>query len=226
MKSYPLKKVCLLMAVFSLSGCYHILDDMGLRDETVLPAAYPIDNPPPPKTNGSIYQQGHEVSLYQDHIANRVGDILTVRLEETTQGEKKAKTVTNKIAQDSFTLPGINDVGRITGHIGQFNSSQLFNGDGQTNQQNRLRGTISVTIIRVLSNGNLMVQGESWLTLNQGREYIRLTGIVRREDVAPDNSISSQRIADARISYSGNGQVANTSRGGVLTQLLFKFFPY
>ncbi len=203
-----------------------MLDDMGLRDETVYPASFPMDNPPPPKTNGAIYQAGHEVSLYQDHVANRVGDILTVRLEETTQGEKKARTRTNKIAADAFTLPGINDVGRITGHIGAFNSSQQFNGDGETNQQNRLRGTISVTVTRILSNGNLIVQGESWLTLNQGREYIRLSGIVRREDIDENNSVSSQRISDARISYSGNGQVANATRGGILTQLLFKFFPY
>lgn len=203
-----------------------MLDDMGLRDETVYPPAYPTDHRPPPKSNGSIYQAGYEVSLYEDHIAGRVGDILTVRLEENTQGEKKAKTKTTKLGLDSFTLPGIDKVGRITGHIGAFNSNQQFNGDGESNQQNKLRGTVSVTVTRVLSNGNLVIQGESWLTINQGREYIRLTGIVRREDIDVNNSISSQRITDARISYSGTGQVANAARGGILTQLLFKFFPY
>lgn len=212
--------------MMTLCGCgSHWLDDVGMRDETVYPAAYPIDNRPPPKRDGTIYQEGYDVPLYQDHIANRIGDILTVRLEEGTQGEKKAKMKTNKIASDAFSLPGL-EKGKITGHDADFNSAQLFNGEGETNQQNKLRGTVSVTVTRVLSNGNLVVQGESWLTLNQGREFIRLTGIVRREDVDANNSVSSQRIADARISYSGNGQVANASRGGILTQLLFKFFPY
>lgn len=225
MKPY-LKLAAVFSSTFIIVGCgAHWLDDMGVRDETVYPATFPIDNPPPPKTNGSIYQSGHEISLYQDHIAGRIGDILTVRLEETTQGEKKAKTKTTKIGADSFTVPGIYK-GSITGHPLSFDSNQLFNGEGESNQQNKLRGTVSVTVTRVFSNGNLAIQGESWLTLNQGREYIRLTGIVRPEDIDANNGVSSQRIADARIEYSGNGQVANSSRGGIITQMLFKFFPY
>ncbi len=207
-----------------LSGCEHYLENMGLKDETVYPAAYPIDNPAPAKRQGTIYQSGHEITLYQDRMANRIGDILTVRLEEQTQGEKKARTRANKIANNSFTIPTIRQ--GIQAHILNTTSNQQFNGDGESNEQNKLKGTISVTVIRVLSNGNLVIQGESWLTINQGREYVRLTGIVRPDDIEPNNMISSQRIADARIAYSGNGQVANVSRGGVLTQLLNKFFPY
>lgn len=212
--------------LLSLSGCMsHWMDDAGIRDETVYPATYPIDNPPPPKSGGSIYQQGHEISLYQDHIPCRVGDLLTVRLEESTQGEKKAKTKSNKLGNYAYKLPGI-EKGKITGHEADFDSQTLFNGEGESDQQNKLRGTVSVTITRVLSNGNFIVQGESWLTINQGREYVRLTGIVRPDDIDSTNSVSSQRIADARITYSGNGQVANASRGGLFTQFLLKFFPY
>ncbi len=193
-----------------ISGCgTHFLDDAGLRDETVYPAALPIDNPPPPKTNGTIYQAGHEISLYQDHIPGRIGDILTIRLEEATQGEKKTKTKSNKLTADSFTLPGTKQ-GFITGHIASWDTDQQFDGGGESNQQNKLHGTISVTVTRVLSNANLVVQGESWLTINQGREYIRLTGIVRKDDIDSNNSVSSQRLADARISYSGYGP--NTQR--------------
>jgi flagellar L-ring protein precursor FlgH len=102
----------------------------------------------------------------------------------------------------------------------------MFDGKGQTNQNNKLHGTISVTVTRVLSNGNLVIQGESWVTINQGREYVRLAGIVRSDDIEPGNTVSSQRLADSRISYSGSGQVGNSSRGGLLTQLMTKFFPY
>ncbi|MDR3476556.1 MAG: flagellar basal body L-ring protein FlgH [Gammaproteobacteria bacterium] len=220
-----LRIISLIMMISMLGGCNHYLDTLGLHDETIYPSALPIDNPPPPKQNGSIYQAGHEISLYNDHIAGRIGDILTVRLEEVTQGEKKAKTKTSKVATNNFAKPTL-----LGGAINAltFNTATdiEFNGDGESNQQNRLKGTISVTVTRVLSNYNLIVQGESWVTIDQGREYIRLTGIVRPEDIEPTNTISSQRVAGARITYSGNGQVANNSRGGILTQFFTKFFPY
>ncbi|MEO8400431.1 MAG: flagellar basal body L-ring protein FlgH [Gammaproteobacteria bacterium] len=222
--------------VLTLSGCGHILDTMDLRDETVLPAAYPLDNPPPPKINGSIYQDGHEITLYQDHIAGRIGDILTVRLEEATEGQKQAKLKANKTTTTNTNNgTGVDDNGAVkpilfgaafSKFIFNTGADQQFDGKGETNEFNKLRGTISVTVTRVLSNGNMIIQGESWVTINQGREYIRLTGIVRSEDIEPNNLISSQRIADARISYTGSGQVGNAARGGILTQLMFKFFPY
>lgn len=208
-----------------LCGCGHMFDDMGLRDETIYPPAMPIDNPPPPKVNGTIYQSGHEVSLYEDHIASRTGDILTVRLEETTQGEKKAKTKTSKITTNDFATP-ILFGGRVNPLTFNTNNDQEFDGEGESNQQNKLKGVVSVTVVRVLANGNLLVQGESWVTIDQGREYMRLMGIVRHEDIEPGNVISSQRVAGARIAYSGTGQVGNVSRGGLVTQGLTKFFPY
>ncbi len=216
----------LCFCLLGLSGCTpHILDELGLRDETIYPPTLPPDIEMPSKHDGAIYQAGHDVPLYQDHIANRVGDIITVRLEEQTQGQKKAKTKTNKTTSGTYTIPDI-EHGDITSHIMGYNTDNQFNGDGEMNQQNRLSGTVSVTVMRVLANGNLFIQGESWLTINQGREYVRLVGIIRPEDIDSNNSVSSQRIAGARISYSGNGQVGNNSRGGFITQLLLKFFPY
>lgn len=224
-KSFTKNVIAALVACISVTGCTHYMDHMGLRDEAVYPPAYPIDNPPLPKSNGTIYQSGHEISLYDDRVANRVGDILTVRLEEVTEGKKKTKTKTTKNATNNFAVPQF--LGANTNALTlQTNSDQEFNGEGEANEENRLRGTISVTVIRVLSNGNMVVQGESWLTINMGREYVRLTGIVRREDVEPNNSISSQKVADARISYSGNGQTSDVSRGGIVTQFFNKFFPF
>lgn len=218
-----------LVLIASLSmlmvGCNNILDDAGIVDQTVYPPAYPIYDRPIPKCNGSIYQAGREVTLFDDRTAKRVGDILTVRLEETTQGQKKAKTKTQKIATNNFPIP-ILFGGDVHSLNFQTATDQQFNGEGEANQQNKLFGSISVTVVRVLANNNLVIQGESWLTINQGREYVRLSGIVRREDIDPSNTISSRRVADARITYSGNGQVANVTRGGILTQLLNKFFPY
>lgn len=233
----PLTRMLALTLIIGVTGCNHILDTMDITDETVLPPAYPIDNPAPPKTNGSIYQAGHEISLYQDHIAGRIGDILTVRLEESTTGEKQAQTKANKTNTNNTNNGNGNGStssvikpylfgGAVNSLVFDTGTDLEFNGKGQTNEYNKLHGTISVTVMRVLSNGNLVVQGESWVTINQGREYVRLAGLVRNEDIEPGNIVSSQRLADARISYTGSGMTGNASHGGLMSQLMFKFFPY
>ena len=86
-------------------------------------------------------------------------------------------------------------------------------------QQNSLRGEITVSVHAVQPNGILEIRGEKWLTLNQGDEYIRLSGLVRADDIQNDNSVSSQRIADARISYAGRGALSDANAAGWLTRL-------
>lgn len=236
-----LKSIVLLFSAPILAGCADMMDEMGLYDATLYPPAYPVDYKPPKKTNGTIYQAGYEVSLYQDHIAHRIGDILTVRLEESTQGQKQAETKTSKIAtvntnngstsnnpstENSGSLQPVFFGSGVKKFIFNTGDDQEFDGKGQANQSNKLSGTISVTVVRVLSNSNLVIQGESWVMINQGREYVRLTGIVRSEDIDATNTVSSQRLANARIGYSGAGQVGNSSRGGLITQFFAKFFPF
>ncbi|MDP1603535.1 MAG: flagellar basal body L-ring protein FlgH [Legionella sp.] len=189
------------------------------------PPVLPIDNPPPPKIGGTIYQRGHNIRLYEDRIAHRIGDVLTVRLEEFTQGEYRAKTKTEKRAKLDFPLPIV--FGKpVPGLVVNTDTKQFFDGTGQSDQSNRLRGTITVTVTRVLSNENLIIQGESWVSINQGQEYIQLTGIVRPEDILPNNTISSQRVAGAQITYGARGQAGYASRGGLMTKLFNQFFPY
>jgi flagellar L-ring protein precursor FlgH len=91
-----------------------------------------------------------------------------------------------------------------------------FEGDARANQSNNLVGNISVTVIHVLPNNNLVVRGEKWLTLNNGDEYIRLTGIVRPADVNPANEVVSTKIANARIQYSGTGAFSRAQTQGWL----------
>ena len=97
-------------------------------------------------------------------------------------------------------------------------ANQSFEGAGSSSQSNQLLGDITVTVADVLANGNLVVRGEKWLTLNQGEEYIQVSGIVRPSDIRPDNSVESLRLADARIAYSGQGHVANSNRPGWLSR--------
>jgi flagellar L-ring protein precursor FlgH len=93
-----------------------------------------------------------------------------------------------------------------------------FEGSGSADQSNELKGEITVTIAQVLANGNLVVRGEKWIGINQGREFIQLEGIVRPEDVRPDNTVLSQRVANAYIHYGGEGMLADANRAGLLTR--------
>ncbi|MBL4709532.1 MAG: flagellar basal body L-ring protein FlgH, partial [Flavobacteriales bacterium] len=93
-------------------------------------------------------------------------------------------------------------------------SENEFEGEGKSNQSNKLSGSISVTVSAVLPNGNLLVQGEKWIQINQGSEFIRLKGIVRPADISANNTVQSTQIADAKISYGGKGALADANVSG------------
>lgn len=181
--------------------------------------------------DGSIFHAGLSNSLYSDAKARRVGDIITVILRENTSATKSASTTLEK--ESEVELDPIVGLGGNNVNIGgesiqlDFSSSNEFEGDSQANQSNNLSGNISVTVIRVLPNNNLIIRGEKWLTLNNGDEYIRLTGIVRPADVNPANEVLSTKIANARIQYSGTGQFAKTQSRGWLGQFfLSTIWPF
>lgn len=182
--------------------------------------APPKTEAPPPADGraGGVFETGYNWSLTADRRAYRVGDILTVILEESTQSSKQAKT--------NFGKNNTVDIGAPTifGHTkdklsGSIDANRDFDGSATSQQQNSLRGEITVSVHAVQPNGILEIRGEKWLTLNQGDEYIRLSGLVRADDIQNDNSVSSQRIADARISYAGRGALSDANAAGWLTRL-------
>jgi flagellar L-ring protein precursor FlgH len=215
-----MKIVPVVLLILLLSSCKNIL-----TPEEILQPAMPIDHLPPPKTHGTIYQDGYNINMYEDRVAHRVGDVLTVKLEEATKGEYSAKTKTEKDAKLNYPLP-IFFGQAIPDAIVQTNTSQTFDGKGDSNQSNKLTGTISVTIMKVLSNQNMFIQGESWITINQGSEFVQLSGVVRPEDIAPNNTVSSQRIAGAQIKYGARGQAGYATTGGIMTKLFNRFAPF
>ncbi len=191
--------------------------------------AYPVVSVPPPQTNGGIYQAGYSQALFEDLKARRIGDTITIVLQERTQASKDAATETKKdgnVSIDNPTLLGselkfdtplLPHASDRSSNLGtSLGSTQDFKGEGSSSQGNSLTGNITVTVIDVLPNGNLMVRGEKWLTLNQGDEYIQISGIVRPVDVRADNTVLSGLVADARITYSGEGAVADSNKMGWL----------
>ncbi len=174
--------------------------------------------------DGSLFRSYMANSLYSDMTARRVGDIITITLSENTNASKSAGTSTSKdTTVDLDTITGLGgqalNIGGQSVQLG-VSSSNEFEGDAATNQSNSLSGNISVTVVEVLPNDNLVIRGEKWLTLNHGDEYIRLTGIIRLSDISPENEVFSTKIANARIQYSGTGSFASAQEKGWLT----KFF--
>ena len=178
--------------------------------------------PVPAATNGSIYQVGREVTLFQNPVARHVGDVVTIILNEATDASKSAVTTTTKATTD--TLPGVSVLGKpvtIKGNpvlSANLNDASKFDGEGDSKQSNSLTGYVTCTVTKVLPNGNLYVKGEKRIWINQGQESILLSGVVRPIDLAPDNSVSSSRVANARISYGGKGAINDANAQGWLAR--------
>jgi len=179
---------------------------------------------PPVQNSGSIYQAGYDMRLFEDNKARRVGDVLSIIFNEATQANKAADLSQEKQNSMSFTAPSLYGmaVSTMTGSDLKTTvaSDNKFTGTGKADQSNSLTGNISVTVIELLPNGDLKVRGEKRVTLNQGDEYVRLSGIVRPIDIDPSNTVSSDKVADATIMYTGNGSMADASKMGWLSRIL------
>lgn len=208
-----------LACVLCLQGCTQI----PTRDPAFAPVA-PANLTPPKNNNGSIYQSGYDTRLFEDQTAKRVGDILTITLIEKTQAKKADDLNTKKSNQMSVSAPTLFGMAAsvLTGNDvkTELASEKQFKGTGAADQSNSLSGNISVTVVDVLPNGNLNVRGEKRVTLNQGDEFIRLSGIVRPVDINSSNIITSDKVADVTIMYVGEGSMADASKMGWLARMV------
>lgn len=214
-----------LLALAAAQGC----STAGAPQLAEGPAALPLIGAGPEPVNGSLWQGAQSLTLFNDVKARQVGDTLTVQLAERTQASKSASTDASRnssVSTGSPTLLG----GTVTRNgkpilENEWETGQSFAGKGSSSQGNRLDGNITVVVTGVYPNGNLQVQGEKWLTLNQGKEFVKVTGIVRPADIGPDNAVPSFKVADARITYSGSGTLADANRPGVLSRFFMKVWP-
>ena len=231
-----LSLLILAIAALTLVGC----NSAPKRDPAYAPVR-PMAIPQAPVGNGAIYQAGYEESWFQDIRARRVGDILTIKLSENTNAKKKAKTSLDKSTNTDITNPTIlgsvpqfNSVGIIplasrTDNNLAFNlqSSNQFDGEGDSEQSNELQGDITVTVVEVLTNGYLVVRGEKRIGINQGNEYIRLSGIIRPVDIDANNEVPSTKLGDPTIVYVGDGAIADANSIGWLARFFVSaVFPF
>ena len=188
-----------------------------------------------PQNTGSVYLTSNNINLFETVKAHRIGDILTVVFDEKTTGKKETKTEDKKgmtvglsnptvfgksVQTEAGTGNAVADTGISLANelLQALNTSIASNNDfkskGKSEQKNSLTGNIGVTVVEVLPNGNLVVQGEKLVTINQGDEYIQLSGTIRARDVGLNNKISSSKVANAQIVYSGVGLTHDSNSAG------------
>jgi len=216
---------CLLAAAFlAVAGCSStpmVSKDSGFRNTRIY-------QPAPAVANGAIYQSaGTYMPLFEDLRPRRVGDVVTIVLDEQANASKNSSASASRTSGASLvptTVPtGLEELGRWGFDI---EGDSEFSGTGGAQANNRLTGTITVTVSDVLPNGNLAVIGEKQIMINQGTEYMRFSGVVNPRFVNARNSVRSSQVADAQIEYTGKGYLSEAQRMGWLQRFFLNVSPF
>ena len=232
MKSCMIRHIS-ISVFLAMTGCSTYVSN--IEGQAFAPIDPPVKLSSPQPANGSIFHSSQNGLFATDQRARRVGDILTVSFNETYSATKAQTASSSKADNFGVTLPtglpniftggfdkdaGGNGAGLSAG------TTRSFAGAGNAVQSNSFSGLLSVTVVRVFENGNMEVAGQKELTLNNGNEYVRVRGVVRPEDVSANNIVSSNRLADAQIRYTGTGQLADSSKQGWLSELMRTISPF
>ncbi len=214
------KALILIVLIINVTACARKISLRNPAYSPISPKMIHFDAP----TDGAIFQNGMRVGFFDNMRARDVGDILTITLRENTNANKSARTETTKGAIINETSPiitgqevKVNDKNVLQNTV---DSDRRFSSQGQSAQSNNMSGELTVTVVKVFPNRNLLVRGEKLIMLNQGNEYLRVMGIVRPEDIESDNTVMSSRVANAQISYGGEGVINDANKMGWLS----KFF--
>jgi len=216
----------MLFCALLLSACSTYVEDVA--SEQFMPVI-PDETEEEPIVDGAIYKGKSKGLFATERKASKIGDIVTVALNESFNASKSQSAASGKTDSFGVTLPTglLNDlVGRSVKDADYgFGSTQAFNGTGTASQSNAITGLVSASVVRVYDNGNLEVLGQKKLTLNNGDEYVRVHGVVRPQDIGAGNIVNSNRLANAEITYIGAGDVADTAKRGWLSRLVTAVSP-
>ena len=228
-------KIFLFILLFLISSCAtYKQDKIGQEFKSIQPD---FTNVQVKKTSaGAVYNGGGGL-FASDRRANNVGDIITITLEESLNASNSGSETLSKTDAYAFDLPEAlfgpsSLLGKLffNGGVKENNlaggTTQSFTGSGTAAQANTLTGTMSVTVVRVYPNGNMEVKGERKLSYNSGTEYIRLSGVIRPEDISSSNTVSSTKVADAQLSYTGTGDMNDSVTRGWLGRYFAYISPF
>ncbi len=230
----PLRLVQALAALL-LTGC--------ASAPTVAPGVYPgrlpdleLPQSPRPVSEGSLFTDGGGAELVGDFRARHVGDVLIVKINESSLGSSTADSTLDKSSSNSLKAPTLFGFeNKLKGKLGtdfdpalaySTNNEQAFAGKGATNRTATLTANMAVRVMAVGTGGRMVVAGTKDVAVNKEKQNLTLAGIVRPEDIASDNSIASSSIADLSIHYGGTGDVAEVTRQGWFTKLISKIWPF
>lgn len=194
------------------------------RERADFSATYAVPAPTP-SANGAIFQ-GSFTPLTSGNRASRPGDLITIDLVERMVAQKSTSATTGRDGSIGLTPPATGLLNLFSPSDIKSGGTQSFKGEGSAAQSNQLSGQLSVTIAEIYPNGTMLVRGEKLLTLNRGDERVQFSGIVRAADISADNRVPSTRVADARILYTGKGEIARASRQGWLQRFFAVISPF
>jgi len=211
-------------AAFVLAGAAFLLA-AGKPAQQFAPSFAPVPAPGP--ANGSIFQANRGYApLTSGTRAGAIGDVLTIVLVERTQAAKSSTSTTGRDGNIGLAPPVSGPLALFTPDEFNMGGNSSFTGKGEAAQSNALSGEVSVTVAEIYPNGTMLVRGEKLINLNRGDEFVRISGLVRQSDVNADNRVPSTRVADARITYTGKGDVARASRQGWLQHFFSILSPF
>lgn len=216
--------VLLALALLALAGCAQIprASVVGEQEQISIP------DRPAPVANGSIYQErrGYQ-PLFEDRRPRVVGDILTIVLDEEVSASKNARTNADRNGSASLELDTLPDALETLAEYGfDISGASDFDGGGGSQANNSFTGTITVSVLEVMNNGNLRVRGEKQIAINQGTEFIRFSGVVNPRTITAQNSVPSTQVADARIEYVGDGYINEAQHMGWLQRFFLNISPF
>ena len=216
--------------LLGLSACTTALPPQAMTHSPMFEPVYPVQNPRESLATGAIYVGRQSDSWFGKGRNFQVGDVITVLLNESTQAARTQNGTVSRESSNDMIPKGLQNYGANLG--GFMNGINLLGGKvsnkgtGAADQQASLSGSVAVSVVEVMPNGNLVLRGEKQLALTEGSEVIQVAGIIRPDDVAPNNTVQSRRLANAQIAYRGTGDLANATKAGWGTSALLKIWPF
>jgi flagellar L-ring protein precursor FlgH len=211
-----LRLLALVAIVYLLQGCATDPVDMVLRPSPEFQPVYPLAGDRQKIATGGIYSNRQSDAWFGRGRNYQVGDIITVLLNESTQAARTQNTDVSRQTKSSLPTGANSQIGKLNPFLNGINLNDNTNsskGSGTADQQASL-------------SGNLMIRGEKKLGLSEGTEVIQVSGVIRPEDVGPNSTVQSRRLANAQIAYRGSGDLANATKASWGTSLMHKYWPF
>ena len=220
-----MKKLIIIASIFIINGCSTYVEEVNNKQFKPLTPSFEEFSRDEP-SNGAIFSTSSTGLFSSDRRAKKVGDILSVTLSETFSSSKGATNSSAKADSIGAEVGPTGIMRNFAGLGGSASKTNSFSGSMATSQSNSLSGTISATVVRVFPNGNLEIKGQKKLRITEGTEYIRLSGIIRPQDISTSNTVSSTKIAEAQIEYVGAGILDSASKPGWGSALFRAISPF